>query len=67
MSSPKAEKCAHPVCSCTTTSGKYCSTQCEAMEKTPDIDCSCGHTGCKGKTSYQPVVKVIWRNVAFET
>jgi hypothetical protein len=51
MSSPKAEKCAHPVCSCTTASGKYCSTQCEAMEKTPDIDCSCGHTGCKGKTS----------------
>ena len=51
MSSPKGEKCAHPVCSCVTTSGKYCSTQCEAVEKTPDIDCSCGHTGCKGKTS----------------
>jgi DNA-directed RNA polymerase subunit RPC12/RpoP len=34
-----------------TTSGKYCSTQCEAMEKTPDIDCSCGHNVCKGKTS----------------
>jgi hypothetical protein len=34
-----------------TTSGKYCSTQCEAMEKTPDIDCTCGHAGCKGKTT----------------
>ncbi len=51
MAAAKGVKCAHPVCSCTTTSGKYCSTQCEAMEKTPDIDCSCGHTGCKGKTS----------------
>jgi hypothetical protein len=26
---------------CVTTSGHYCSTQCEAMKKTPDIDCSC--------------------------
>ena len=43
MATTKGEKCAHPVCSCITTSGKYCSTQCEAMEKTPDIDCSCGH------------------------
>ena len=51
MAAAKGEKCAHPVCSCTTTSGKYCSTQCEAMEKTPDIDCSCGHMGCKGKTT----------------
>ena len=51
MATAKGEKCAHPVCSCVTTSGKYCSTHCEAMEKTPDIDCSCGHTGCKGKTS----------------
>jgi len=44
-------KCAHPVCSCSTTSGKYRSTQCEAMEKVPDIDCSCGHPLCKGRTS----------------
>jgi hyperosmotically inducible periplasmic protein len=49
MASAKAEKCAHPVCSCLTTSGKYCSTDCEAMEKTPDVDCSCGHTGCQGE------------------
>ncbi len=51
MTAEKAEKCAHPICSCMTTSGKYCSTQCEAMEKTPDIDCLCEHPGCKGKTS----------------
>jgi len=51
MAATKAEKCARPVCSCVMTSGKYCSTQCEAMEKTPDIDCSCWHSGCKGRTS----------------
>ena len=51
MAAAKAERCAHPVCSCVTTLGKYWSTQCEVMEKIPDIDCSCGHTGCKGKTS----------------
>jgi hypothetical protein len=34
-----------------TTSDKYCSTQCEAVKKAPDIDCTCGHAGCKGKTS----------------
>jgi hypothetical protein len=43
------KKCAHPNCSCQTTE-KYCSAQCEAMEKTADIDCKCGHPGCKGKT-----------------
>ena len=48
MTATKAEKCAHPVCSCLTTSGKYCSVECEAMEKTPDIDCSCGHRTCTG-------------------
>jgi hyperosmotically inducible protein len=52
MASAKAEKCAHPVCSCLTTSGKYCSTECEAMEKTPDIDCSCVHIGCQGNRRY---------------
>jgi hypothetical protein len=51
MTSETAKKCAHPVCSCMTTSGKYCSAQCEAMEKMPDIDCTCGHAVCKGKTS----------------
>jgi hypothetical protein len=42
------KKCAHPNCSCQTTE-KYCSPQCEAMEETPDIDCKCGHPGCKGE------------------
>ena len=50
MDAAKIEKCAHPVSSCTTTSGKYCGTQCEAMEKTPDIDCRCEHSECKGHT-----------------
>lgn len=49
MASNEREKCAHPVCSCRVTEGKYCSPQCEAMEETPDIDCSCAHPGCKGK------------------
>jgi len=49
MTAENAKKCAHPNCSCLTTSGKYCSVQCEAMEKTPDIECKCGHPGCKGK------------------
>lgn len=48
MTATKAAKCAHSVCSCQTTSGKFCSTQCEAMAKTPDIDCSCGHIECTG-------------------
>jgi hypothetical protein len=43
-------KCAHPNCSCNVGKGqKYCSAQCEAMEKTPDVYCKCGHPGCKGK------------------
>jgi metallothionein len=54
MASKEGKKCAHPVCSCAVTSGKYCSTQCEAMEKTPDIACKCGHPGCKG---YEAPVK----------
>ena len=44
------KKCAHPSCSCMTSDGsKYCSTECQAMQKTPDVSCSCGHAGCKGK------------------
>jgi hypothetical protein len=50
MDTAKAEKCAHPICTCMTTSGKYCSAQCEAMEKMADINCTCEHAGCKGKT-----------------
>jgi hypothetical protein len=50
MASEKAEKCAHPLCSCVTMSGKYCSAECGATAKTPEIGCACLHTGCKGKT-----------------
>jgi hypothetical protein len=42
-----AEKCAHLVCSRVTTSGKYCCTECEAMQKTPAVDCMCEYTRCK--------------------
>ncbi len=38
MDTVKSEKCAHPICTCMTSSGKYCSAQCEAMEKMPDIE-----------------------------
>jgi hypothetical protein len=54
MTPANAQKCAHPVCSCMTTSGKYCSITCEAMEKMPDIDCHCGHAVCKGETDHLP-------------
>jgi hypothetical protein len=33
MTTEKDLRCAHAVCSCVITSGKYCSTECEAMEK----------------------------------
>jgi hypothetical protein len=57
MASDDSKKCAHPVCSCNVTSGKYCSTECEAMEKTPDISCKCPHAGCKGHTVSQAASK----------
>lgn len=44
-----SKKCAHPSCTCKVQSEKYCSAQCEAMEKTPDIDCKCGHPACGGE------------------
>ena len=48
MAADNAKKCAHPPCTCTSKSGKYCSAQCEAMEDTPDIDCKCQHKTCEG-------------------
>jgi len=50
MNATIAPKCAHPVCSCPANSGKYCSVECEAMEKMTDIDCRCNHSNCKGDT-----------------
>jgi hypothetical protein len=50
MTSAEPKKCAHPNCSCQVHGGaKYCSAQCEAAAKAPDIDCKCGHPGCKGR------------------
>lgn len=48
MGSLKAERCAHPGCACVATSGRYCSIERESMAKTPDRDCLCAHTQCKG-------------------
>jgi hypothetical protein len=56
MPAATAEKCAHPVCTCMASLGRYCSAQCAAMEETPDLDCSCGHPICKGDKSYQEMV-----------
>ena len=41
------EKCAHPACSCVTTSEKFCSRECEGLNQTLDAHCPCKHTGCK--------------------
>ena len=44
------KKCAHPNCTCQLSNNeKYCSVQCEAAADTPDVDCKCGHTECKGR------------------
>jgi hypothetical protein len=46
------KKCKHPSCSCQVSdSTDYCSPQCAAMEKTPDLDCKCPHAGCSGHLS----------------
>jgi hypothetical protein len=50
MATNTAKKCAHPNCSCLADAdSKYCSAACAAVENMPDIDCRCGHPGCKGK------------------
>ena len=47
--SDKTKTCAHPPCNCPVKAGEtYCSAQCAAMEKTPDLACECHHPGCKG-------------------
>jgi hypothetical protein len=48
MSVENPRKCALPGCTCSTNSEKYCGMQCEAMEKTSDIDFRCGHPACNG-------------------
>lgn len=50
MDTENTVKCAHPSCTCQPWSGsKYCSAQCAAMGKIPDVDCRCTHSECKGK------------------
>src|SRR5580692_3865154 len=46
MAANESKKCAHPVCTCQVTLEEYCSPQCEAMEKIPDVDCKCPHSIC---------------------
>ncbi len=44
------KKCKHPSCNCQAASDSdYCSTECEAVKQTPDIDCRCPHPGCRGR------------------
>ena len=51
MAANDSKRCAHPSCTCRAAAdSKYCSTECAAMEETPDIDCRCGHPSCGGKT-----------------
>lgn len=45
-----SRKCAHPVCTCQVSEGRFCSAECEAMEKVPDVNCTCPHSDCRGKT-----------------
>ncbi len=41
------KKCAHTACKCQAKEGTdYCSTYCEGVGKTPEIQCNCGHPAC---------------------
>jgi metallothionein len=41
------KKCAHPACKCRAKEGgDFCSTYCEGVGETPDIECNCGHPEC---------------------
>jgi len=50
MAAEKTKKCAHPPCTCQTPE-KYCSVECAAMEKTPDLSCDCGHPACNDRAN----------------
>jgi hypothetical protein len=40
-------KCANLACTCIPPAGeKFCSAHCEAMQRTPEVVCQCGHPGC---------------------
>ena len=49
MDAKTGKKCAHPPCTCyVSSSEQYCSAQCAAMAREPEIDCRCTHRGCQG-------------------
>jgi|HubBroStandDraft_6_1064221.scaffolds.fasta_scaffold37752_1 hypothetical protein len=50
MAADSSKRSARPSCTCQAPGSKYCSTECAAMEKTPDVACRCGHAGRGGKT-----------------
>lgn len=44
--SAENEKCAHPPCNCTPTTGDYCSEQCRSASAN-QTNCTCGHRHCQ--------------------
>lgn len=44
------KECANPPCTCPITEKgeKFCSVHCQSTENSIQIDCDCGHPGCKG-------------------
>lgn len=46
-------KCAHELCRCPASDGKYCSTYCATAKGTAEIACGCGHPGCATKKAAQ--------------
>ena len=41
--------CANPPCTCVVDKkGEYCGVSCQSTSGTTQIDCDCGHGGCKG-------------------
>lgn len=48
------QQCANPVCSCTVSSGEYCSPECQSAEdsRSDNSTCKCGHDDCRAKTHH---------------
>lgn len=45
----EAKKCKNPPCSCEPRGdSKYCSTSCEGVGNTIELDCDCSHPECHG-------------------
>ena len=44
----ETKQCAHPGCVCNAREdSKYCSAYCEGAKGKPEVQCACGHPGCK--------------------